>query len=95
MEEATTFVNDVYDLVDKGEWRKVLKLAERASFEERKRYLWTWPTEQNLKELKSELDKLGVRSLCSLGCGTGLLEWMIQKCTGMEVKGVEVDEFYW
>lgn len=95
MEEPNSFVNDLYDLYKQNEWRKVIKLAERASFEERRRYLFAWPTEQNLKELKSELNKLGVISLASIGCGTGLLEWLMNKLTGIKIKGFEVDEFYW
>lgn len=95
MDEVSSFSKELYDLHSNAEWRKVIKLGEIISLEERKRYLWVWPIEQHMKELKSELDKLGVRSLCSLGCGTGLLEWLMMKCTGLPIKGFEVDEFYW
>ncbi|XP_063707183.1 uncharacterized protein LOC134836008 isoform X2 [Culicoides brevitarsis] len=95
MEEQSAFVKDLYDLYEKGEWRKILKLGQSNATEETKKYHWCWPYEQDLKDLKYELDKLGVKSLCSIGCGTGILEWCLNKCTGMEVKGIEVDEFYW
>uniref|UniRef100_A0A336LZP9 CSON009063 protein n=1 Tax=Culicoides sonorensis TaxID=179676 RepID=A0A336LZP9_CULSO len=95
MEEQSAFVKDLYDMYEKGEWRKILKLGQSNASEETKKYHWCWPYEQDLKDLKSELDKLGVKSLCSIGCGTGILEWCLNKCTGMEVKGIEVDEFYW
>ena len=95
MDEQSAFVKNLYELYEGDEWRKVIKLADTASHEERRRYLWAWPTEQNMKELKSELDKIGVRSILSIGCGTGLFEWLMNKCTSIQVKGIEVDEFYW
>lgn len=95
MEEQSAFVKDLYEMYDKGEWRKILKLGQSNATEETKKYHWCWPYEQDLKDLKYELDKLGVKSLCSIGCGTGILEWCLNKCTGMEIKGIEVDEFYW
>lgn len=95
MEEVSSFSKELYEFSANGEWRKALKLGEIISLEERKRYLWVWPIEQHIKEFKKELDQLGVRSLCSLGCGTGLLEWFIMKCTALPIKGIEVDEFYW
>lgn len=95
MDEQSDFIKNLYELCDTGEWRKMLKLPGTGNQDEQRRYLWAWPTEQNMKDLKNELDKLGVKSLLSIGCGTGLLEWLINKSTGLNIKGVEIDEFYW
>lgn len=95
MESDSTFKDELCKLYSNEDWKKIIRLGETISNEDRKRYLWAWPTEINLANLKCQLNQYGIRSLVSLGCGSGLLEWILMKCIGLTVRGFEVDEFYW
>ena len=46
------------------------------------RYLWIRPSEDNLEFIKEETVKSGCLQIISIGCGSGLLEWLIHKATG-------------
>jgi hypothetical protein len=45
-------------------------------------YLWVRPSEENLHFIKQQIVKAGCCQLISIGCGSGLLEWLIHKATG-------------
>ncbi|RZF43819.1 hypothetical protein LSTR_LSTR006360 [Laodelphax striatellus] len=38
---------------------------------------------------------MGLQGLVSIGCGTGLLEWLLMMATGLKVIGLERDRLYW
>ena len=46
------------------------------------RYLWIRPSEDNLQFIKDEALKNGCLQIISIGCGSGLLEWLIHQATG-------------
>jgi hypothetical protein len=46
------------------------------------RYLWVRPSEDNLQFIKQQIVKAGCCQLVSIGCGSGLLEWLIHAATG-------------
>ncbi|XP_069676558.1 uncharacterized protein [Periplaneta americana] len=58
-------------------------------------YLWVRPSEENLHFIEQQTLKYGCSRLVSIGCGSGLLEWLIHKATNLEVIGVEVDRSWW
>lgn len=80
--DGTHFEEELIDLVRHGKWRNVLRLRENYSINECRRFLWAWPTEDSLDILKQTLIKARICTLLSIGCGSGLLEWIIHQKTG-------------
>lgn len=64
------------------DWRKIIELSKSYTLNEKSRFLWAWPSENCFKKLKKVLDKNCVQSILSVGCGSGLLEWILEETTG-------------
>ena len=76
-------------------WREILNLSDRFTIEEKSRFLWAWPTEVGLKRIEKVLLENGVSKILSIGCGSGLLEWLINASTRLDVVGIELDNAWW
>jgi len=57
------------------------------------RYLWVRPSEDNLYFIKEQTVKAGCCQLVSIGCGSGLLEWLIHTATGRKNSFFELQIF--
>ncbi|XP_071542814.1 uncharacterized protein [Panulirus ornatus] len=57
--------------------------------------LWVQPRPCCLYALAAQVKYAGLSSLASVGCGTGLLEWLIHALTGLSVIGYEVNAGWW
>ncbi|KAK3929453.1 Tyrosine-protein phosphatase non-receptor type 7 [Frankliniella fusca] len=57
--------------------------------------LWLQPTRDVLSFIGEVARRLGIRHLVSVGCGSGLFEWLLASATGLEVKGLEVNRGWW
>ncbi|XP_071451268.1 uncharacterized protein [Hetaerina americana] len=57
--------------------------------------LWLRPSERSLKFVGEQVSQHGLTKLLSIGCGSGLLEWLIHCSTGIHVEGLEVDAPWW
>lgn len=77
------------------DWKKVINLGQALPFEERVNYLWLWPLQNDLERIGECLRRYGIGRVFSIGCGTGLLEWLITAATGIVVAGIEKDENWW
>lgn len=84
-----------HKLALEGKWREVLEYRGKFTLEEKIRYLWAWPSLSDLVVLKWMFNECGLETLLSIGCGSGLLEWILNKATGVSVKGLEVDKSWW
>ncbi|CAG9787436.1 unnamed protein product [Diatraea saccharalis] len=91
MEE--NLVNDVIVLYKDKKWRDIVEKYH--DHPERNKLLWVYPSENNFRFIKECLQQLGCDKIMSVGCGSGLLEWMITQATGVPVSGVEVDGAWW
>lgn len=70
------------ELTASRDWKKIVQLSKSYSLTEKSRFLWAWPSEKCLTKLKTVLDKNCVQSILSVGCGSGLLEWIVEETTG-------------
>ncbi|XP_017472267.1 PREDICTED: uncharacterized protein LOC108363415 [Rhagoletis zephyria] len=77
------------------DWRKWLALGESLDFGQRCSLMWIWPTEDELQKLGSVLKVNKIVHILSVGCGSGLLEWIIKECLGISVSGIEIDRAWW
>lgn len=84
-----------HELALEGRWQEMLEYRGKFSFNEKIKYLWAWPSQSDLVVLKWMFDEYDLKTLLSIGCGSGLLEWIMNKATGVSVKGLEVDKNWW
>ncbi|KAK7866156.1 hypothetical protein R5R35_001384 [Gryllus longicercus] len=80
-----------------GNWKNILEMLTgkyNTKFYNQL-YLWIQPTEEDIQFIGQQVHKQGALVLASVGCGTGLLEWLIQCITGLCVIGIEHDRKWW
>ncbi len=87
-------------LAEEGEWKNILDIYESRSEENGHRYhepllVWVRPSRQMLNFIQTELNKLNVSSILSIGCGCGFLEWLLSRATDLKVSGLEVNKGWW
>ncbi|XP_046416192.1 uncharacterized protein LOC124300191 [Neodiprion virginianus] len=85
----------VVDLYRENKWKEIVDLKDTADCFQKLRLLWVWPDFDDLNWLKNVITKKNVREIVSIGCGSGLLEWLLQKHLGIVMIGVEVDRKWW
>lgn len=76
-------------------WQGVIDICATFSADEKSKFLWAWPTADCLKFLRSHLIENGIEAILSIGCGSGLLEWMIRQSSDINVIGLELDNSWW
>ncbi|XP_050349466.1 uncharacterized protein LOC126772910 [Nymphalis io] len=86
-------VEAVTSLYKQGDWKTIVK--NYRSHPQRNKVLWVFPTEENLEFIANCMAELKCEMILSIGCGSGLLEWMITAATGYHVSGIEVDGAWW
>ncbi|XP_034247191.1 uncharacterized protein LOC117648649 [Thrips palmi] len=57
--------------------------------------LWLQPTMDILRFIGDAARRHGVRDVISVGCGSGLFEWLLASATGLDVLGLEVNRGWW
>lgn len=73
--------DELGQLVDREAWQSVVRLGQFYGRCERSRYLWAWPSMRGLNALGRLLWRNDCHRVLSIGCGAGLLEWMLmQQC---------------
>lgn len=45
--------------------------------------VWIKPSLSSLSFIQTQMSKIGLTHISSVGCGCGTLEWLIEKATGM------------
>lgn len=76
------FLSTVLDLYKRNEWQNILKLNEMSDNKTALKLLWVWPSIKNLDFIKNTVEENSCDGIISVGCGCGLLEWIIQQSTG-------------
>lgn len=74
-------LDNVLEMYKKKNWKGILDLNPDPDNEEVQKILWVWPNEANLNFLQKALVRFKVRRIISIGCGCGLLEWIIGEYT--------------
>ncbi|KAH8310244.1 hypothetical protein KR044_000165 [Drosophila immigrans] len=78
--------------------RKLLTLGDTLEEQLKRKLLWVWPTAKNLLQLQLKLAELSIRNVLSVGCGSGLLEWLLTAVgteAALRIYGLERDEKWW
>lgn len=74
-------LSDVLYFYKKNDWKSVLELNKESDSSDAQKLLWVWPSESNLAFIDKILNDYNISGIISLGCGCGLLEWIIQTYT--------------
>ncbi|XP_044747276.1 uncharacterized protein LOC123308608 [Coccinella septempunctata] len=85
----------VKNLYEEKKWREILKLNEFSNIPDANRILWVWPNEEDIRFIQDFIVRNGLKGVSSIGCGNGLLEWILQQATGLAVEGIEINEEWW
>lgn len=85
----------ISECIATNDWRKVINLGQELTVDARVKFLWAWPLPADLNTIGTCLAEHNISRVLSVGCGTGLLEWLITAVTGVLVAGVEKDENWW
>ncbi|XP_053605362.1 uncharacterized protein LOC128672320 [Plodia interpunctella] len=86
-------INNILNLYKEGDWKEIVDRYH--DHPDRSKVLWVFPTGDNLEFIRDYLSELCCCRILSIGCGSGLLEWIITNATGIPVSGVEVDGAWW
>lgn len=78
-----------------NDWHGIIEVGSQFPQAEKTRFLWAWPSIECLHWLKRCLTQNHIRCILSIGCGSGLLEWLIHKSTDVCVTGLELDRSWW
>lgn len=92
---ATTLEDCLQTLSSINDWRGVIEIGNQFTLEEKSKFLWAWPSADCLLWLKNHLIENNIERILSIGCGSGLLEWLIEKTAGVHVIGLEWDKSWW
>lgn len=76
-------------------WQGAIEIFSKFDSSERSKFLWAWPTVESLQFLHLILEANNVNAILSIGCGSGLLEWIIEKALSIQVVGLELDNSWW
>lgn len=74
-------VKTVVDLYEEKNWKEIIQRYH--DHPERNKLLWVFPSEDNIDFLRKCLVELNCDKILSIGCGSGLLEWILKEATGM------------
>ncbi|XP_045480899.1 uncharacterized protein LOC123685286 [Harmonia axyridis] len=85
----------VQNLYMEKKWKDILKLNEHSNLPDANRILWVWPNEDDIRFIHESILKNGLKGISSIGCGNGLLEWILEQATGLQVEGFEINEEWW
>lgn len=81
----SSFEVELFDLVRHDLWENVLRLRAQYPIDVYSRYLWAWPTDDSLEIMRQILVRHRCQAVLSIGCGSGLLEWIFHKKTGKKI----------
>lgn len=76
----SNIVNDVIVLYKQKKWKEIGENFH--DHPDRNKLLWVFPSEKDFKFLADCVEELRCDRVLSIGCGSGLLEWMFTEATG-------------
>lgn len=77
-----SFLDAVSKCAEGKDWRKILALSQAYETSVTAQILWAFPTESCLRFLKALFKSFNIRNILSVGCGSGLLEFILQESIG-------------
>lgn len=82
-------------LYNNHNWKDIVNLASIIDNSKQYRFFWILPTLNDLNWITTILKKNKTLGVVSIGCGCGLIEWLLQKYSGLDIMGIELDGSWW
>ncbi|XP_070514688.1 uncharacterized protein [Cardiocondyla obscurior] len=82
-------------LYNAQKWEEIAALSFVSGNSKSSRLSWVLPDVNDLHWINNITRMHNVSGVASIGCGCGLLEWLLQKCSGLDVVGIELDSSWW
>lgn len=76
------FADEVLSLYENNKWSDILNLKVNLWDDKVHSLLWVWPSLENLLFMKGIVNSFNLQGVSSIGCGSGMFEWLLQKSTG-------------
>lgn len=92
---ATPLEESLLSLASANDWHGVIEAGKKFDVNEKSKFLWAWPSIGCFEWLKAILNGNHIKAILSIGCGSGLLEWLIGKTADVRVVGLELDGSWW
>ncbi|XP_018376035.1 PREDICTED: uncharacterized protein LOC108769513 [Trachymyrmex cornetzi] len=86
---------NIISLYNAQKWEEVAALSSASDNLKSSRLSWIFPDINDLYWINDIIRKYNLTGIASIGCGCGLLEWLLQKCSGLDVMGIELDSSWW
>lgn len=77
-------LNTLIEFHKNNQWKNILNYKRNCPVKnfDWAKLLWAWPDETSLYFIKRNCRKFKLKCVTSIGCGTGLFEYLLQQCTG-------------
>lgn len=90
-----TIEEEILSLYNEQRWEDIVNMNCTHEEVEKCRLFWVLPSMPDLIWIREQIRKHNGIGLVSIGCGCGLLEWLFQKLSGLDVIGIELDQSWW
>lgn len=85
---------NIFSLYNAQKWKEITALSCINDFKIC-RLSWVLPDIEDLYWMNKIVRQYNLFGIASIGCGCGLLEWLLQKYSGLDVIGIELDSSWW
>lgn len=86
-------IEKIFSLYNAQKWKEIITSSYTTN--DLKRLSWVLPDIDDLYWMNNIVRKHNLFAIASIGCGCGLLEWLLQKYSGLDVMGIELDSAWW
>lgn len=77
---------NILSLYNAQKWEEIASLSFASDNFKHSRLSWVLPDISDLYWINDIIRKYNLSGIASIGCGCGLLEWLLQKCSGKSLK---------
>jgi len=77
---------NILSLYNAQKWEEIATLSSVSDNFKSSRLSWILPDMSDLYWINDIVRKYNLSGIASIGCGCGLLEWLLQKCSGKSLK---------
>lgn len=81
----------IISLYNAQKWKEIVALSSTTDDFRTCRLSWVLPDISDLCWINEIIQKYNLSGIASIGCGCGLLEWLLQKYSGKSSKQIDID----
>ncbi|XP_011140850.1 uncharacterized protein LOC105184021 [Harpegnathos saltator] len=86
---------NIISLYNAQKWEEIIALSSTIDDFKTCKLSWVLPDISDLYWINKIVQQYNLSGIASVGCGCGLLEWLLQKYSGLDIVGIELDSSWW